>query len=250
MRGISSRHCAARRSQGAADGGGEIGFERTGRKTIRAVRNCPVASDDHHCRERIYGEKAVEAIGKYDRGERLVFFQIAGDQRFIFVAVGGKKKHIGICQEVRSDSGEQRFQRVARAAPRGPEIDDENFSLGVLERKRCTFRSLPEEKVGCCASVRIFLWPGQQGNLRDFIVGAEQIIAEAAVGTVGEAPDIAQLLADFAACRESGGESASANARVYWRMASLKSLFNSAISPRCSAAVALGRMASLAAKSL
>ncbi len=178
-------------SHGAADGCCQVGLKSVGIETIRAIGDFPSAINHHDGWESVDGEEAVEAVGKYDRGARLVILQIARNQSFIFVAIGGQKQHIGIRLEIGGDASEQRFERMARATPGGPEIDNEDFPLRAVEREGRAFRSFPEREIRRLASVGVFLGFGVEGSVRNFIESEQQILAQPSIRAAGKPPDVA-----------------------------------------------------------
>jgi len=143
----------------------------------RNDRHFPGAINHHHRGKGVDGEEPVKAVCKYDRGARLILFQIALHKSFIFVTVDGQKKNICIRLKVRTDVSKQWFQRVARAAPSGPEIEDKNFPSRILQREGRAFGGFPEHEISGFAGVRIFLRLCRDRSLRDFIVSEEQILA-------------------------------------------------------------------------
>ena len=88
---------------------------------------------------------------------------------------------------------------MARAAPGGPEINDQDFPPRVFQRESRPLGRSPEREIDDFVGVRIFPRLGRDGGLRGVIVSAEQIIAQTIVGAVGKSPDIAQFLPDLAA---------------------------------------------------
>src|SRR5260370_6919087 len=95
-----------------------------------------------------------------------------------------------IRREIRGDAGNQRFERMAGAAPGGPKIEGEYFSLSLLERKSRAFRSFPEREIRGIASVGILLRFGSEGSLRDFIESEQQLLAQPRLRAVANPPHV------------------------------------------------------------
>src|SRR5205807_3441873 len=92
---------------------------------------------------------------------------------------------------------EERLQRVTRATPGGPEIQSHYFSFRAFQRVRTSGRCPPNREIGKLFT-SFFISPGLfLRSARHGIIRSQQVLAQPDLGSVGEAPDIANFPANF-----------------------------------------------------
>ena len=118
------RRRASRRSEGAADGRGEVVGEGGVAEALGTVGDFAGAVEDDDGGKSVDAEEGVEAIREDGGGARFDFVEIGSDEGFVVIAIGGEEEDVFIAGKFGSDFFVERFERAARATPGGPKIHD------------------------------------------------------------------------------------------------------------------------------
>ena len=178
---------------------GQLCFHTIWIKSIRSICYFAGAIENDDRWEGANREERVQTIRKDHVCARFFFLQVGRDESFVFIAIDGKKDDVGNALELSRDAFEMRFQLTARAAPGGPKIQDNDFAFLFRERiGRAVLRFSQGEIVGLFG-IGVSFWFRSIERSNSVVVGMQEVIAEALIGTMRESPDVAEFLAYFAA---------------------------------------------------